>query len=567
MATVEPVEDYQGGANLAQVTGGVGGTTSFDLINNGPSGLFVHSSERALVGLVRSAKINAATTGIYGQWSSPSHNNHYRRHYFYFAAAPSATVPILTLRNGADSAVACQVRATSAGKLDIRNGTTLVGTPQDLPIGEIFALQLEYVGAGDQTVRCFKGADLGSIDSADQTWAMTGALTATNFSKSGVGSVAGIGGVGLTFYVLWSSILSDSAVPAAYVEPAAPSVDGNMQIVRLEEDGTYTTYELVKFVSTGVTTDYAIDRFNGPTSGGSWSDNLVPSQGAIFGSSIPNGKNTTEAAIGAKLQALRIYKSGAWTTGVTSGERLAAEPPGEPRKLLVYSWKPPGGNWGAAVASPAVLDAAIDAMCAAMRSYGHKFFLFLFHEPDDNVPATGTAAEFKAWFRHCYTRIKPRLPNAVICPCFMGYRSHESKWADMWPGEAYVDGWVFYDPYGNTDDANLSEILNDPDGGATGFYNFARANWPTVEIGIGETGTNREPGQFSDSAAAAHIDGWAASYEANFPHAKMVLWWDQDLAGGIETKLEGTGRSLMAAAVGRLARSAYFNKVSANDAP
>ncbi len=125
--------------------------------------------------------------------------------------------------------------------------------------------------------------------------------------------------------------------------------------------------------------------------------------------------------------------------------------------MLLWNWKPRNGagtaiyTWGdvATGVYDAKIDATADHVAAwAVAHPGKKTFMAFHHEPEDDVGAYGTAADYVAAYRRVHERFLARGATGVTWVWIMaGYKGRADEWNDLYPGDAYVDWLAYYDPY------------------------------------------------------------------------------------------------------------------------
>lgn len=94
-------------------------------------------------------------------------------------------------------------------------------------------------------------------------------------------------------------------------------------------------------------------------------------------------------------------------------------------------------------------DATIVARADDFRAYGHRVMLIFNHEPEDDLSANGSPAEFRAAFRHVVSVIRARgASNVVFVWTMMANTFNRGGSAPeaYYPGDDVVD-WVAADGY------------------------------------------------------------------------------------------------------------------------
>jgi hypothetical protein len=569
MAVLIADEDFEGAGNGANIS--IATAPTFNIATAG-TGSLIHSTDRSISG-TRSAKINATVNNRQIGYSGTSKTNYYLRFYFYLTANPPNNAFLFEIYAGDTTTLAAQFGFNTSGNARLRDGTTQIATAA-ITAGQWYRADWTLLGAGDQTVRLYTGANLHSAVTGNASFTMTGALTSTNFAALQFGNIATVTG-GWTCYVDWLG-LSDTALPVPF--SGSVVVDpGGMPINR--KVGGITTLHTIKRRVSGVATTFIFNRKDGGSSGGTGtvSDILVPSEGAWVGGTYNDANSTTtqatttafESISGNDTDIFHFYKKDASFTGVSTTERNLAIRSGKDRAMLYYTWKisTAAGAW-ASVAS-GTWDSRIDTMCAGMKQWPYKFFLCFYHEPEDDVTGNGgsnfgTTTDFKNMWQHVVTRCRAQgLDNAVFLLNYMGYLNWKIEIPAMYPGDSYVD-WIAWDPYPGGGFNTLDDMLNDTTSGWAGFYNWAttaRSGFNGLKpLMLGEWGLDATTA--SDSHWASFLNSIAASAEADFPQVKAWLYWND-----WDYRLETASRTATRAAYSNFVNAPYFNQVSPNDAP
>ncbi len=305
---------------------------------------------------------------------------------------------------------------------------------------------------------------------------------------------------------------------------------------------------------------------------------LVPSCGVWFGASTASRDGSYDYVTGlAEYEAvaqntpdiLHFYKTG----GVkfpTAKEISMAERPGKQRSLLLYNWKPSKTVTWRQIAQGAV-DADIATVAASLKTYPHRLFLDIYHEPEDNVKtdvASGmTPQDYADMYRHVVTELRGHgVSNAVLVWNVMGYEGWASYLDALYPGDDYVD-WICYDPYGKKDlHHDLGEIINRPraDLNWPGFYNWASAKAPGKPMMLCEWGVDL----ISNSDPASVLSGDAASLLAKYPMVKALVYWN-DVDSKVNVRIDDPSPKGVAygQAYRDLAAQPIFNAMSPDAAP
>jgi glycosyl hydrolase family 26 len=202
---------------------------------------------------------------------------------------------------------------------------------------------------------------------------------------------------------------------------------------------------------------------NPPASGcGSVSAKLVPACGAWLGiwpRTQANGTETTDLAsnlsslegrLGRKVDIVsRYYGWGqmppdqtdrAWSA---SGHLILVDLRARSFSTNQYV------SWSSIAAG--TQDTYLRQVAASLKSFGSKIFFSFNQEPEQELEkgtgVAGTASDYAAAYRHIHNVFSAAgVTNVVYVWWTMGCTCHLSWYADLYPGDAYVD-WVSYDPY------------------------------------------------------------------------------------------------------------------------
>jgi hypothetical protein len=271
---------------------------------------------------------------------------------------------------------------------------------------------------------------------------------------------------------------------------------------------------------------------------------LVPSCGVLWGSapkvftSIPvtTGLADDENLADRPLDILHQYHVNDQLFPTATEKSLALQPGSN--RLLLENWKPATDMSWAAVAAGQD-DARIDRLASYIdTNFPYKFFLSIWHEPENDVVATAgsgkTAADYAAMFRHVVLRLRADgVTNAVIVMNYMGFDNWASQsWFNqLWPGDDVVD-WIGLDPYMSGAASgymagDLAKMVNRPNGSFPGYYSWATTNHPGKPIMLSEWGVVQDP---------SNPDGQAKFFQSipqeigNFPWLKAMVYFDMPVA-------------------------------------
>ena len=306
-----------------------------------------------------------------------------------------------------------------------------------------------------------------------------------------------------------------------------------------------------------------------PGSGGcSVSALLVPSCGRWLGAA-PQARSSVRRAdalvnfeqrLGAPVDIMHTYHTGNQLFP-TPDEVAMAQEPGRNRHLLI-NWKP-SGKWGDIAAGKS--DAQIDRLAAHITStFRGKFFLAVYHEPENNVnPQAGskmTATDFRDMYRHVVQRLREKgVTNAVTVVNYMGAAKwgDEPWFGDLYPGDDVVD-WVAFDAYAvgepGFNSGDFASMVNRGQNARwPGMYDWVVKNHPGKPVMLAEWGFGDFAGD--PSAKPGFFTGMAGQL-ARFPALKALVYFDsQDAAPFGDTRIDSSQRALAA-----------FKKLSADPA-
>jgi hypothetical protein len=224
-------------------------------------------------------------------------------------------------------------------------------------------------------------------------------------------------------------------------------------------------------------------------------------------------------------------------------------------RLLYLNWKPATDMTWRQVANGAA-DARIDRLAAHIKgTFPYKFFLTVWHEPENDVNATAgsgkTAADFAAMFRHTVLRLRADgVRNAVVVMNYMSYsRWNNASWFDqLYPGDDVVD-WIAWDPYASGQKSgwlsgDFAKLVNRTDGLAfPGFYTWATIVHPDKPIMLAEWGIFED---LTNPTGKSRFFESTAAQIAQYPKFKALLYFDVtvDPHGNGDTSLDSSKISL-----------------------
>lgn len=206
------------------------------------------------------------------------------------------------------------------------------------------------------------------------------------------------------------------------------------------------------------------------------------------------------------------------------------------------NWKP-ASTWAAASGNNASVNASIKQAADNIKANGHKVFLTVWHEPENDVSgfdssaeqsackasgtfkgfkgSAGTPAQYRAMWqnvRNIFNR--EGVSNVVWVINYQNYKPWQCLVPYMYPGNGLVD-WVTFESYASGSDSFQAKIndmysLLQKDSSATN--NFESKPW-----GIGEfNDCNDDP-----ATAAQKLQGLKSVIDANtFPRLHMYMVFD-----------------------------------------
>ena len=167
----------------------------------------------------------------------------------------------------------------------------------------------------------------------------------------------------------------------------------------------------------------------------------------VTDSDLPAAVAAIQAGTGRRVDLVHTYHRWYETFPTASELRLARSGHG-----LLLNWEPVDRrgrpmSWAAIAAGRH--DAQITATARRLAAAGTLVFLTFSHEPEAELHAHGTPADFAAAFRHVHDVIAAAgARNVRWVWDVMGLPDPvwHARYLQMWPGARYVD-WVAWDPY------------------------------------------------------------------------------------------------------------------------
>lgn len=188
---------------------------------------------------------------------------------------------------------------------------------------------------------------------------------------------------------------------------------------------------------------------------------LVPTCGAYWGiysrrfggGDVAISVRTWERTVGRRFDIVLMYYDFSGRTGPGRFPDDAMTDLGRDR-LLLFDWESRDFRTGehfrwADIAAGRFDAAVVVPQARRIKAYGRPVMLGLDHEMDLSAARHGTAAEYKAAYRHLREVFAAEgVDNVVwtwVTSGYVGY-GNGPKVKSFYPGDAYVD-WIGYDPY------------------------------------------------------------------------------------------------------------------------
>jgi beta-mannanase len=275
-----------------------------------------------------------------------------------------------------------------------------------------------------------------------------------------------------------------------------------------------------------------------PGGGGSVDGKLVPSSGALWGSSSVS--DSLESALGRRFDISHTYHD--WDDKFPDSGELARANKGT---TLFINWTPRFFGTDRIVSWSSIAngsqDSQIDATASQVRTYGRKMFMAFHTEPEPDVGRYGTAANFVAAWRHIHDRFQAKGVSNVV---WVWNVTGSSGWYNLYtgglyPGDAYVD-WIGWDPY------NWYTCHNNPwiSFGAkvsTGYNWFMQNGFGDKPFMLSEYGSREMPNN-----PAAKADWYKGIVPAltKLPNLKAVVYFNNGTANpGCDWRINTTAEA------------------------
>ncbi len=278
-----------------------------------------------------------------------------------------------------------------------------------------------------------------------------------------------------------------------------------------------------------------------PLSGGPMDGKLVPSSGALWGSS--NVSDSLEAALGRRFDISHTYHD--WDDVFPNAGELARASKGT---ILFINWTPRFYGTSTIVPWRSIADGSkdsqIDTTASRVKSYGRKLFMAFHTEPEPQVGKYGTAAEFVAAWRHIHDRFAAKGVTNVV---WVWQVTGSSNWyslytGGLYPGDAYVD-WIGWDPY-NWYICHNNNWIWFGDKASQSYAWFMAHGFGDKPFMLSEYGTRDMPG--NAGAKAEWFKGIVPALK-RLPNLKAVVYFHHGTpSAGCDWRIDATAQALAA---------------------
>jgi hypothetical protein len=185
---------------------------------------------------------------------------------------------------------------------------------------------------------------------------------------------------------------------------------------------------------------------------------------------------------------------------------------------------------GAAVRWSTIADGSQDpwlaATAASFASWGVPAFVVFGSEPEDHLATNGTAAEYRAAFRHVVEVFRANHADRVAFVwATTGYAlrpevGRASEVDAVYPGDDAVD-WIAADPYNFFRDGRWESFAS-----VTGpWYEWARATHPGKPLMLAEWGSKEDPA--TPGRKAAWIAAAVQDLRTRFARVRAAVYFDE----------------------------------------
>lgn len=192
---------------------------------------------------------------------------------------------------------------------------------------------------------------------------------------------------------------------------------------------------------------------------------------------------------------------------------------------LVVCWKPTA-VWARATGRHRTTTAYIEQVAQWLAATRTPVVLVLHHEPENDVGRVGTAAQYRAMWRHVRRVFDDHgATNVAWGMAYMNYHKWDHLLGQLWPAEASPD-WCWFNAYGSKARPDWSENVGRFYTGLQEqrWFDARTANW-----GVREWSTKG----MAEPEAVAYFDGAAqAVNEGMFPLVQAYMVFDSDGSEG-----------------------------------
>jgi hypothetical protein len=203
-------------------------------------------------------------------------------------------------------------------------------------------------------------------------------------------------------------------------------------------------------------------------------------------------------------------------------------------------------------------DAYLKTIAQHFVALNNPAFFVLDAEPETNVGIRGSAADYRAAWRHVVTLFRTvGAKNVAFVWSTTAYafrpESGESALAaSMYPGDGLVD-WVASDPYNFVNGGNWNSLAFEVDP----WYQWARTTHPDKPLMLSEWGSKEDPAQ--PGRKAAWFRSALTALQTKYPKIHAVVYFDEEKAehGTVnDWRIDTSAPSLTAFA--EISRAAWF---------
>jgi hypothetical protein len=290
---------------------------------------------------------------------------------------------------------------------------------------------------------------------------------------------------------------------------------------------------------------------------------LVPSCGAwwgVYAKPVDNQERiealeALEAKVDRTFDLVRLDYH-LWNDDFPSKDELEASKGG---RIVQFNWKPllEDGTiipWRSIALGKE--DQRIVQLARKIKAFGKKAFMTFHHEPDNDVgTAYGSAKDYAAAARRVHDIFeKNGATNAIWMWYLIGAEKFADVFADMYPGDAYVD-WISYDTYNRGVCREGRKPWQGFADSKAWFYQYLEKNHPNKPWMVTEYGTddNIDP----TPTKADWILDIKKQIRTKYPKLKGVMYFHSDR--GCQHWIDSSPESLEA--FKKMGKDPFFNPV------